>query len=85
MLVLYDKDSQEFETLGIGVLRDLKSDPLITEVLNGLFNLEFDYVKEGWLSEYLIEGNIIKADGQLFRIRNVDKDIKDTKIMCLLT
>lgn len=83
MLVLYDKDSQEFETLGIGVLRDLKSDPLITEVLNGLFNLEFDYVKEGWLSEYLIEGNIIKADGQLFRIRNVDKDIKDTKITIL--
>ena len=83
MLVLYDKDSQEFDSLGIGVLRDLRSDPLITEVLNGLYNLEFDYVKEGWLSEYLVEGNIIKADGQLFRIRNVEKDIKDTKITIL--
>ena len=80
MLVLYGKDSQEFESLGLGVLRDFKSDPITTEVLNGLYNLEFDYVKEGWLSEYLVEGNIVKADGQLFRIRSVSKDINDTKI-----
>lgn len=83
MLVLYDMDETNFSTLGIGILRDFKTDPSTTEVLNGLYNLEFYYAKSGWLSEYLIEGNIIKADGQLFRIRNVDKTINDNKISIL--
>ena len=80
MLVLYNKSETNFNTLGYGVLRDLKTDAFTTEVLNGVYNLEFTYIKEGWLSEYLVEGNIIKADGQLFRIRNVKKNIKDSSI-----
>lgn len=80
MLVLYDKNESSFNTLGYGVLRDLKSDAFTTEVLNGVYNLEFSYIKEGWLSEYLVEGNIIKADGQLFRIRSIKKNINDNSI-----
>ena len=87
MICIYDKSTElvqsSFNTLGIGVLRDFKSLPIITEQLNGLFNLEFDYIKSGWLSEYLLEGNIIKADGQLFRIRTVNKDNQSNVISIL--
>lgn len=83
VLVLYDKTTTFFSNLGIGVLRDFKSEPLITEGLNGSFYLEFDYVRDGWLSEYLIEGNIIKVNNQPFRIWNVKKNTDDTKITIL--
>lgn len=83
MLIIYDKDTTSFDNLGLGVLRDFKSEPLITEVLNGLYNLEFDYVRDGWLSESLIEENLIKANGQLFRIWNIKKSIDETKITIL--
>lgn len=83
MLILYDKSTTNFNNLGLGVLRDFKSEPLITEVLNGLFNLEFDYTRTGWLSENLAEGNIIKANNQLFRIWNIKKSIDQTKITIL--
>ena len=83
MIVLYDSNIKSFDNLGLGVLRDFKSEPEITEVLNGLYNLEFDYAKKGWLSEYLIEGNILKANNQLFRIWNIKKNTQDTKITIL--
>lgn len=83
LLVLYDKSSSSFNNLGIGILRDFKSEPEITEVLNGLYNLEFEYVKTGWLSENLIEGNIIKANGQLFRIWYIKKNTDETSISVL--
>ena len=84
MIILYTSDiTQNFNTLGIGVLRDFRTNPQITEVLNGLFNLEFEYARDGWLSNNIIEGNIIKACGQLFRIRNIDKDIKSNNIVVL--
>ena len=83
MLTIYDKATTSFNNLGIGVLRDFKSDPLITEVLNGLYNLEFEYVTDGWLSEYLIEENIIRANGQPFRIWNVKKNVDKTTITIL--
>lgn len=83
MLILYDKNTTSFNSLGLGVLKDFKSEPLITEVLNGLFNLEFDYIKNGWLSDSLVEENIIKANGQLFRIWNIKKSTDATKITIL--
>ena len=84
MLTIYDKATTSFNNLGIGVLRDFKSDPLITEVLNGLYNLEFEYVTDGWLGEYLIEENIIRANGQPFRIWNVKKNVDKTTITILI-
>ena len=83
MLVIYNKDTTEFNNLGLGVLRDIKSEPEITEVLNGQYNLEFEYIKDGWLSEEIIEGNIIKCNGQAFRIRDIKKNIKDGSIYVL--
>jgi len=76
MLTVYSKETTSFSTLGIGVLRDFLSNPLITEELNGAYTLEFQYAKDGYLSEYLIEQNIIKANGQAFRIWNIKKDMQ---------
>ncbi len=83
VLTLYGKSETNYETLGIGVLRDFKVDPTITEVLNGSYNLEFEYVRTGWLSEYLVEGNIIKANNQPFRIWNIKKNIDSSSITVL--
>ncbi len=81
MLTIYGANTTSFNNLGYGVLKDFYSDPIITEVLNGEYNLEFDYVNGGKLSEYLIEQNIIKAKGQLFRIRTIKKDKIKTTIL----
>lgn len=83
VISIYEKSTSQFDNLGLGVLRDFKSEPEITEVLNGLYNLEFDYIKDGWLSEYLIEGNLVKANGQIFRIHSIKKSTKDSKITIL--
>ena len=39
MLIIYDKNASTFSNLGIGILKDFYSNPLITEVLNGEYNL----------------------------------------------
>lgn len=81
MLVLYDSKTILFDTLGLGVLKDIKSDPIITEELNGSYTLEFEYAVKGYLSDKLIEGNIVKANSQAFRIWNVVKSISTIKIL----
>jgi len=81
MLTLYNKNETNFNNLGLGVLRDFTSDPLITEQLNSAYTLEFDYSKDGYLSDYLVEENIVKAKGQLFRIWQVKKDMRTIKIL----
>lgn len=77
--VSFDRSNQNmfFDSLGYGVLTDLLSDPLITEELNGSFILEFEYKKDGKLSEYLVEENIIKANGQPFSIYSINKNTTD--------
>ena len=81
MLVLYDSKATLFDTLGLGILRDIKSDPIITEELNGAYTLEFEYAVKGHLSDKLIEGNIVKANSQVFRIWNITKNINTIKIL----
>lgn len=81
MLVIYNKDATTFNNLGLGILKDFYSNPLITEVLNGEYNLEFEYISEGWLADKLEIGNIIKARGQLFRIWNIQPDLKKIKVL----
>ena len=73
MLTIYSKNTTSFSNLGLGVLKHFTSNPQITEVLNAEYNLEFEYAIDGWLSESLVEENIIKANGQPFRIWNVQK------------
>jgi phage minor structural protein len=74
-----------FEYNGYGILRDFISNPIITEVLNGDYILEFEYAKSGWLQEYLIEENIIKAPNngsdQLFRIYFTSKTLKGVRVL----
>lgn len=81
MLVLYTKNTTSFSNLGLGILRDFNTNPLITEVLNGEYNLEFEYINGGWLSEELIVGNIIKANDQLFRIWDIQPDLTKFKVL----
>ena len=81
MLVLYSDKTTSFSTLGIGVLRDFISDPLITEELNGAYTLEFSYSKTGYLVDNIVEGAIIKANNQPFRIWSVKKDMGKVEVL----
>lgn len=81
MLKLFNKNATSFKNLGLGILTDFTKDPLITEVLNGEYNLEFTYKKDGKLFENLVEENIVVANGQAFRIINIKKTEKEVKIL----
>lgn len=81
MLIVYSKDTTSFHNNGLGVLREFVNTPIITEVLNAEYNLEFEYLVDGWLSEHLIEENIIKANGQPFRIVDIEKNLKRIKVL----
>ena len=81
MLILYSDKTTSFSTLGIGVLRDFKSDPLITEELNGAYTLEFSYAKNGYLVDHIVEGAIVKANNQPFRIWTIKKDMDAIEIL----
>ncbi|WP_243447302.1 phage tail spike protein [Clostridium tetani] len=80
LICIYDKKTTKgnFETNGLGVLDEVIS-CFITEELNGDFELELEYSAKGRKAKYLEEWNIIKADGQLFRIYRVEKISKEIK------
>ncbi len=84
MLVLYKNNTTSFSNLGLGVLKDLRSDALITEELNGSLILEFEYIKKGHLSDSLVEGNLIKCNNQIFRIKNINKSLSDSESIKIL-
>lgn len=75
MICIYDKKTTKgnFESNGLGVLSEAIS-CIINEELNGDFSLELEYPANSKKSKYLEEWNIIKADGQLFRIYKVEKN-----------
>ena len=75
---IYASNENNFTNNGYGFLTDILS-VNVTESLNGDYYLEFTYVLNGNLSEYLVEENIIKCKvengtEQLFRIKRVVKD-----------
>lgn len=81
---LYSQDTTNFSNNGLGFLTDTLS-CLITDEINGLYQLKMTYPIGGKLADDLIEENIIKckvADGteQLFRIVIVEKDLKKITI-----
>lgn len=84
MIRIYDSKTDDFFNNGLGILKDFKTSPQIVEALNGNFELEFDYARNGQYSEYLVVDNIIKApyDGteQLFRIKRVKPSLKKINI-----
>ena len=81
MIKIFPSTATVFNTLGYGVLKDNKTAPLITEELNGPYILELEYALNGYLSEYLIEGNIIYCKNQPFRISTIEKNIDKIKVL----
>ena len=86
MIRLYDKKESNFQHNGIGILRDVIS-CTCTEVLNGKYDLEFEYPVSGAFIENIVEENIVKApvgnpsgEDQLFRIKLISKQLKRIKV-----
>lgn len=81
---IYLSNTTDFNNNGLGFLTDTIN-ANVYEELNGNYYLEFEYLLNGNLSEYLVKENIIKskvADGseQLFIINNIEKNLKTIKV-----
>ncbi len=77
---IYLSTEENFDNNGLGFLIDCLSANVVEE-LNGEYGLNITYPINSSLSDYLVAGNIIKADVgdnnyQLFRISQVEKDFK---------
>ncbi len=80
MICVYNSKETIFENNGLVIL-DSPLSAIVEEELNGSYELELEYALDDrgkW--EYLIEDNIIKADGQLFRIYHKTKKLTSIKI-----
>ncbi|WP_139904011.1 phage tail spike protein [Clostridium thermarum] len=73
MITVYDKKTKKgnFDHNGLAVLDECIAAE-ITEELNGDYSLELEYPVVSRKAQYLEEFNIIKANGQLFRIYKVE-------------
>ncbi|MGO2981615.1 MAG: phage tail spike protein [Pseudolactococcus laudensis] len=82
--ILYQAGETNFNHLGLGILKDTIS-AVVSEDLNGKFELDLVYAYNNKLSKSLLSGNIIKVDAgnilkeQLFTIAQVSKTL-DGKI-----
>lgn len=74
MICIYDKKTTRgnFENNGLAILDECMVAEITTE-LNGEYALELEYPVTSKKAQYLEELNIIKADGQLFRIYKVER------------
>lgn len=86
---IYSATETNFNNNGYGILRDV-IECYSTEFLNGQYDIKFIYPVNGYLSEYLIENNIVKVDNgrdeeQLFRIKiiqgNVSQNSKEITVI----
>lgn len=75
MITVYDKKETSFTHNGLGVLDKCHSCKII-ERLNGIYELQLSYPLHLAKTSLLQPFNIIKADGQLFRVYHVEKDSK---------
>lgn len=82
MICVYDKKTTKgnFNNNGLGILNEPIS-CYITEELNGEYSLELEYAANSKKAKHLEEWNIIKADGQLFRIYKVEKNSEGKNII----
>ncbi|NCB82399.1 MAG: hypothetical protein EOM38_08340, partial [Bacilli bacterium] len=82
--ILYQAGETNFNHLGLGILKDTIS-AVVSEDLNGRFELDLVYAYNNRLSKSLVSGNVIKVDAgnilkkQLFTIAQVSKTL-DGKI-----
>lgn len=76
-VILFNETEKDFSTRGLGVLSDI-IDPVITEVINGIYDMSFFYPSNGRLFSEIKAGRIVFAKGpknyQAFRIKTVEKD-----------
>lgn len=83
MLTLYEPNETNFNHNGLGILR-YASNSKITEIQNGMFELEFTYVVGSFLYDELDYDLIIKGDAspnfknQLFRIYYISPELDGT-------
>ena len=84
MITIYDKKAteEELRTNGLGILNECISCE-IEEHLNGLYQLTLVYPLFTNKASYLVEENIIKANGQLFRIYNKTTNESKIKVTAL--
>lgn len=80
MIVMFDKNETKFESNGLAVIdNDIRGEPVVNELFNGLYSLEFKYSKSGEHLELIDNDMIVKAptpDGdQPFRIYKVIKQM----------
>ena len=80
MMILYEKTESNFNHNGLAVLDDYVVSPVVSEQLNGLFSLEFDYPIQAKASDKLRPEMIVKCpvpelQDQLFRIVERDDSI----------
>lgn len=82
IISIYDSKCTDFNNNGLVVLNDCITCN-IDEKLNEIYELTITYpiIKDGkW--KYLLEGNIVKADGQLFRCYYKSKILSTITINC---
>ena len=80
MINIYDSKATNFNHNGLVVLSDCIICK-VTEELNGSFELELEHpLDERGKWKQLLEGNIVKADGQLFRVYRKIKTLDGIKI-----
>lgn len=79
MIILYNKNETNFINNGIGILRD-SYNVYINRKINSIYELTFEYPKNGFLANNLEYFMIIKANGQLFRINSINKTLTSYKI-----
>lgn len=74
MITVYDRktDKTDFNHNGLGVIDKLLTAQIIHE-LNGEYALEMECPVESSKTEHLKKFNVLKADGQLFRIHRVER------------
>lgn len=75
MINIYDKKETSFINNGIAILNECNECKVI-EKLNNEYELVLSYPLGSNKASYIQSFNVIKADGQLFRIYNIDKDSK---------
>lgn len=81
---IYPGNTTDFNNNGYGFLKDCKS-AKVTNATNGVYELNIEYPRNTDVDEYLIVGNIIKANVgddnyQLFRIKSVNKSFNPIQI-----
>lgn len=79
MICVYDKKETDFSRNGLAVLGECHTCK-VTEKLNGVYELKLSYPIHLKKASFLIPFNIIKADGQLFRIYDIEKDSKENLV-----